>query len=151
MTDFPATIQPGNYTLQGMFWECTAPAAADAERKEFSVKKHFMPALSITIDEETPFHKFVGVCMHKITTELPLFLKSKQLHRFFPLKNSSIEFDRETISICLYQNADIHERVYCMIDQGLVCEPNEVIMARLEPIYASHGLGCYDECVYAEE
>lgn len=150
--EFPETVETGEYTLQGMFWECAAPEPSAAVQT-LNVKKHLMPPLRITLDKQTPFSEFAGNSVAKTTAQLPTFLRAQGLHRFFPMKNASVEYDRQTrtISICLYQNADMHKRVYCMIDQGFVCEPNQVIMARLEPLYQGHGLHYYDDEVYAAE
>lgn len=150
--DFPETIDVGQYTLQGMFWECAAPAKTDPAQA-IQVRKFLMPPLAIAVETPTAFSQFVGRCVFHTIEQLPAFLCTIRTRRFFPLKKPSVEFNARTrtISICLYQNADMHHMVFRMIDQGFVCEPNEIVMAQLEPLYDAHGLHAYDDRVYANE
>ncbi len=147
-TTFPKTLEPGDYTVKCFFWECSASTKGD---NAFDVKKSELFSKNITLDQVTNFGQVVRFYIEESSDQLPKFLRKQSLHRFFPFKRPSVEFDAKTVSIVFYHDAEMHGIVYEFMDRHIVCEPNELIQNQLEPLYNLYGLDYYDERVYAEE
>ena len=81
----------------------------------------------------------------KFNSNLRQFLIDQNIKHFIPLKNPSIEFYDDCVTICYYHNKKAYDIIYQYYPEYIMM-PNAVIEAELNELYFRHGLdeGWYD-------
>lgn len=101
-------LQKGTYIFKGLFMIVDQELL---DKKLQPIPKEF-GAFEIEVNEETDINDLINDNIPKLNQELPKFLKSQNIRRWFPYRTSSFDIEDNIISIGYYHDKIKYNLVY---------------------------------------